>query len=641
MTTSLVAVMWRSLLILTLIAGALRAQTAAIPVLPEKEQAAQATKIIQDYDSPLPVVPPRKLRLVYFTPKDRDPLPGYQERLGAVMEDIRKFYRDGMEQNGFGSKTFDLERDAQGKIIFHVVKGKKPVAEYPHSDTGGESQDQAAGDQIIDESVPVLKAEGITFSNETVFFFCNMAYWDPKALTFRENAPANGNCNQTNGWAFCADSPLMDLANLGRKKPVINDAQYGWIPLGQNASIYIGTVAHEVGHAFSLQHCGERWDEATRGFSIMGSSTPYQGERRGGAGVFLAMASAMNLAACPLFTGSDKGISQTPTISRCDLSLSTNLTRPDLTGRKGALRVEGTVLGTPPIYGVIAYFDSASAESSIGGYGYTAPAATAVPDAQGRFAIEVCGLDPCACGELRFDFCHVNGAVSNTNLDFAVTQDGDMDLSQWKLRRDLALMAGAVENDDTNAARAELQKLADNGASGLAVSVALELVGTLLDEPKPSPAHAPATLTTLALGDAKARNSKVGWLDATANRIPEDVDLSTYSPLLDSGRPYATGLFAYPPSRWVFALGGRWKELSGEAGLHTFHSSGTVIFIIKADGREVFRSSAIHQMKKTGYTVNLAGVKRLELITEHDIRADPDDSTHGDCALWLDPVLSR
>ena len=64
------------------------------------------------------------------------------------------------------------------------------------------------------------------------------------------------------------------------------------------------------------------------------------------------------------------------------MQLSTHLVRADLAGRKGALRLEGTVKGSPPIYAVIAYFDSAHDG------GYRSPAATAVPDAQGRFVIE-------------------------------------------------------------------------------------------------------------------------------------------------------------------------------------------------------------------------------------------------------------
>ena len=119
------------------------------------------------------------------------------------------------------------------------------------------------------------------------------------------------------------------------------------------------------------------------------------------------MASAMRLAARPLFNGSDKNEAQAPHLDQCKLAVSTNLTRGDLTARRGSLHLEGTVTGSPPVYGVIAYFDSMRNDQSE----YEAPTATSVPDKDGRFAIEVSDLPACANGALRVEVCHANGAV--------------------------------------------------------------------------------------------------------------------------------------------------------------------------------------------------------------------------------------
>lgn len=73
---------------------------------------------------------------------------------------------------------------------------------------------------------------------------------------------------------------------------------------------------------------------------------------------------------------------------------------------------------------------------------------------------------------------------------------------------------------------------------------------------------------------------------------------------------------ALAPPRYVFYLGGKWKSLRGEAGLHTAmqpYAFG-VGFVIKADGREVYRSLAIRGPTNPSYTVDLTGVKTLELI---------------------------
>jgi hypothetical protein len=74
----------------------------AVDSIPESEQAIKALKIIDAYHGERPAAPPQKLHIVYFTPADRDPEPRYQERLTAIMEDIQKFYRNGMVRAGFG-----------------------------------------------------------------------------------------------------------------------------------------------------------------------------------------------------------------------------------------------------------------------------------------------------------------------------------------------------------------------------------------------------------------------------------------------------------------------------------------------------------------------------------------------------------
>src|ERR1019366_4179997 len=80
----------------------------AVDPIPESQQAALAIKILTAYRQTQPTVSSRELHVVYFTPSDRDPELRYRERLAAILEDIRTFYRDGMERAGFGPMTFDL-----------------------------------------------------------------------------------------------------------------------------------------------------------------------------------------------------------------------------------------------------------------------------------------------------------------------------------------------------------------------------------------------------------------------------------------------------------------------------------------------------------------------------------------------------
>ena len=62
----------------------------------------------------------KKLRVVYFHPKDRLPLKNYEERWDRIMADIQQFYREQMRQLGYGEITLSLEQE-RGKLKLHTV----------------------------------------------------------------------------------------------------------------------------------------------------------------------------------------------------------------------------------------------------------------------------------------------------------------------------------------------------------------------------------------------------------------------------------------------------------------------------------------------------------------------------------------
>ena len=301
----------------------------------------------------------------------------------------------------------------------HLVKGKEPEAFFRRSGGPDERRSlQRSADTITGESRAVLIAEGIDLDRETVLIFCNLAKWDAAANTFTNQSPYWGSGDQLHGLCFVMDSVILDAADLTRKEPVLHD-MWGEESLGKFNTVFIGGVAHELGHAFSLPHCGERPDQRLSGVSLMGVGNHYyRNELRGEKpGAFLAMASAMKLAGQPLFNHASVNSSLPGKIVQSEMQLSTNVTRADLIGRPNALRLEGVVEGSPPIYGVIAYFDS------LMDGGYEAPAATSVPDAKGRFAIEISDLRRSTKGEIRVQYCHANGAVSNRKLPLQVLAD--------------------------------------------------------------------------------------------------------------------------------------------------------------------------------------------------------------------------
>ncbi len=603
------------------LAGCLVARSEIAPI-PDSEQVARALKILDAYDGVRAGKPPKLLYVIYFTPSDREPAANYQQRLTGILENIQTFYRNGMERAGFGPEAFPLERDAQGKLVIHLVKGREPESDYQKPD----------GEKILGECVPTLNAAGIFPERETVLIFCNLADWNEQTKTFSHHSPYYGMWTQTNGLCFAVDSAILNVNDFLLREPVLSDDEYGKMPLGKFTTVFIGGIAHELGHAFALPHCGERWDQKPLGVSLMGAGNHfYHDELRGeDKGAFLTLASAMRLAARPLFSGADKGMMEAGSLQICDLMLTTNVTSSDLKGRRGALRLEGTATGTPSLYGVVAYFNS-----SISDGGYFSPTATSVPDAQGRFALEVSDLAPCDNGDLRVEFCHVNGAVSVRHLGFSVDAEGHVDITQWQTRQALEPLAEAVAGNQQGQAKEALQALEDSQVPELAKEIGRKLAAKINPAPKPKPADVPPAVSKLALGDAQPDSAAVGWLSPAANRVPLDQGMN--SPLLDCNRLYATGLFAHAPSKYVFDLGGKWNKLSGFAGLHTLQQPyGSVIFVIKADGREVFHSAVIKGATHAKYDLDVTGVKQLELIV--DLAAD---NNHNDWGLWLDPTLSR
>ena len=75
----------------------------------------------------------RMVRVVYFLPSDRRPQPDINTKLDTLIKDVQQFYADEMERHGFGRKTFRIETDRNGKALVHHVRGRFNDAYYQKS----------------------------------------------------------------------------------------------------------------------------------------------------------------------------------------------------------------------------------------------------------------------------------------------------------------------------------------------------------------------------------------------------------------------------------------------------------------------------------------------------------------------------
>jgi len=138
-----------------------------------------------------------------------------------------------------------------------------------------------------------------------------------------------------------------------------------------------------------------------------------------------------------------------------------------------------------------------------------------------------------------------------------------------------------------------------------------------------------ASVKTFSLSDAKWEEAIVGWGKPERNR------LSDGKPLLSGKRKHDKWLYAHACSKYSFSLGKKWKILKGIYGMHR-DARGSVVFVIKGDGKELLRSEHINDDKEHQYSITVAGIDRLELIVE-----DGGNGINGDGAMWFAPVLSR
>ena len=161
------------------------------------------------------------VRAIYLTPSDMGvPLEAEMKAKANILLNTQRFYAKEMNRHGYGYKTFNLETDGDGKVIFHNIKGKKTLRQYGDINLIVDEVNNALGEGFNDENgLRVVYVAGA----EKIAGGAFNANW---CKTWRDNA--NNVVDE-----FCANYPI--------------------IPANRN-TLSSFLTAHEMGHAFGLEH---------------------------------------------------------------------------------------------------------------------------------------------------------------------------------------------------------------------------------------------------------------------------------------------------------------------------------------------------------------------------------------------------
>ena len=563
----------------------------------------------------------KKLVFVYFSPADREPPTGYRQRLARVMGNIQAFYAGEMERHGLGRRSIRFDLDADGGLVVHDVKGKQPTAYYL-------GRDSSKGDEIARDSRPVLTAAGIDDKNETIIYFCNLRTEKDGHTTGIGPYYGSGSSTGTFRYGRCwfTDATILDPDRLADKTTKLFDEEYRRISVGRYNSIFIGGAAHELGHGLGLPHDKQHKDDP--GTSLMGSGNRTYGEelRGEGRGSFLTLADALRLASHPMFSGIERGLNAAAECRLEDVRAEEH---------EGRLEISGRISATPEPYALIVYNDpfGGGEVDANGWHDYASTTWTAPLDAENRFTVRIGEFKP-GPAKLRVVVCHVNGSTSRFVYPLRVDPDGIPDATPiavpFALRDALAAWAAgqtdkAHQLAEQAASAADLSPGVRHWAATLAAIAGPEADWSML-------ADVPADAKEISLSRVKWDDAHVGWMKPARNHFPRDVD--PQQPFLFlAGELHADGLYAHQPSNYEYDLAGRWKTFTAEVGLQS-GARGSAVFVVKADGREVFRSEKLEAGKAVQIKANVTSVRKLELLTE-----DAGDGNRGAWSIWCEPTL--
>ncbi|XZE52924.1 protein kinase domain-containing protein [Planctomycetaceae bacterium SH139] len=163
------------------------------------------------------------------------------------------------------------------------------------------------------------------------------------------------------------------------------------------------------------------------------------------------------------------------------------------------------------------------------------------------------------------------------------------------------------------------------------------VIGIPLDQPVETPDADKVKSDRLVLADTSESTTSIVLSRAEPTRVSSPQ-------LLNNDRPFNAGT-TFEASDYLPAPAGSMYQYDLPAGWASFHTifaldsevaAGAAVFVIRGDGRTLYRSPIIRDQKLHGIRLDVRGVKRLELISEYIDRG----RVRG-VGAWIQPQLKR
>jgi hypothetical protein len=347
-----------------------------------------------------------------------------------------------------------------------------------------------------------------------------------------------------------------------------------------------------------------------------GGNHTYGQEKRGeGPGSFLSAVSAMLLRYSRPFAGDRADAAVPPSSELNDL---------DAQFADGKITLTGTAKGQPPVWGLAAYDDLVRIESDYDAVGWTCRVAE-----DGRFRLEIGEMRP-GLSQLRIRTCHTNGSTVTHAFDYTVDAQRVPDVAVFRYAAPLKQAAKAFLSGDRPQTEALAKDLKRRFPEVEVIRRKADHLLALLDPAPPlALADVKPEVSSVAIPRLTFVKASVGWGKVQRDQVPEQVFLQV------GGQFHESGLYAHAPARFELAPGGAWKRLRARYGLQD-HTDGSVVFVVKGDGQELFRSKVVKDHVARDVDVSLEKVQQLELLVE-----DGGDGNRSDWGVWLSPTLER